>query len=207
MCLPPPLLRHTAKLLGLSESPAGAKGKPRVSRQDRLKSSAASPGSVELGGDDILLQINLRLRLDEIADLKAEQLRLGARRLPTGEELTSLAYKIYRARRLRDRMMKEDLFGEPAWDMLLALFCLPARGQFLTITGLGYAANVPPTTGLRWQRTLRAQGLIECRRDCIDRRKQFVRLTESGRELMGGYLTRLFYHEKPKPPGTDDVSG
>ena len=174
-----------------------------MSRQDQLKPPAVATGSTEPGGEDILLQINLRLQLDQIADLEAEQLRLGARRLPTRHELISVAHKIYCARRLRDRMMQEELFGEPAWDMLLALFCLPPRGEFLNVTGLSYAANVPPTTGLRWQKLLTEEGLIERGPDGVDKRKKFFRLTVAGRGLMERYLTRLFYTETPMPPGAE----
>ena len=176
-------------------------GAAHLSRQDQLKLSTDVSSSGELDGDDLLLQLNLRLRLDELADLEAEQLRVGARRRPTRKELCRLAYTIYNARRLRDRIVEEKLFGEPAWDMLLALYCLPSRGEMLTITGLSYAANVPQATGLRWQKTLTAYGLIERGPLGVDRRKMLVRLTEAGRELMRRLMIRL-YDSEPRtlPP-------
>jgi len=174
-----------------------------LSRQDQLSiPTTAISGSGELDGDDLLLQLNLRVRLDEIADVEAEQLRASARRPPSRKELCALAYKIYNSRRIRERIVGRRLFGEPAWDMLLALYCLPPRGEMLTVTGLNYAANVNQTTGLRWQKSLTDLGLIERGPAGIDRRKMLIRLTQPGRELMLRLLTRLFQYEpRPRPDG------
>ena len=180
---------------------------PRILyRQNQLEFSTDLSSSGELDGDDLLLQLNLRLHLDEIADIEAEQLRAAARRQPTRKELCRLAYKIYNARRLRDRIVEEKLFSEPAWDMLLALYCLPRRGEILTVTGLTYAADVPLATGLRWQKTLIDYGLIERGPPGVDGRKVFVRLTEAGRELMARLMTRL-YHYEPRSLPDEDMTG
>lgn len=154
----------------------------------------------EPDADDLLLQIDIRLHLDEVAASEVDQLREDGRTEPTGRQLAILALKIYDARRLRDRMLPEKLFGEPAWDMLLALYGLPHRGELLTISALCYASGVPTTTALRWQRTLLVQGLIERGPQGVDRRKQFVRLTDIGRHLLEKYLTKLFYCDAPTPP-------
>ena len=166
-----------------------------MSRQDQIKLQDAITGSGELAGDDVLV-LNIRIQLDHIAELEAEQLRTNARRPPNRHELIRLAYQTYNARRARDRMVGTRLFGEPAWDMLLALYCLPPRGEFLSVTGLSYASNVIPTTGLRWQKMLTDEGLIERGPQGVDRRKQFVRLTDSGRDLMNRLLARLYSLER-----------
>jgi DNA-binding MarR family transcriptional regulator len=157
--------------------------------------------------DDVLLQIELRLRLDEVTEVEAEELRANARRPPTKRELCRLACQIYDARRARERVLDRELFGEPAWDMLLALYCLPTRGELMTVTALTYAAVVPQATGHRWQGTLRAEGLIERGPQGVDARKQIVRLTPKGRGLMDEYLIRLFYCETPAPPYPDAAGG
>ncbi|MBV9528328.1 MAG: winged helix-turn-helix transcriptional regulator [Sphingomonas sp.] len=108
---------------------------------------------------------------------------------------------MYEARRTRDKLLGNDLFGEPAWDMLLALYCLPKRGELLGVTSLSHAAEVPATTGLRWQKSLMADGLIERGPDEVDLRRQMVRLTPKGKALLENYLTRLFYCDTPAPPG------
>ena len=103
--------------------------------------------------------------------------------------------------------MDRQLFGEPAWDMMLALYCLPARGERLTTTGLSLAATAPATTGHRWQAILTEEGLIERGPKEIDARKQMVRLTDKGRTLLEGYLTRLFYCDTPVPDHPEAAGG
>ena len=169
-----------------------------MSRHDKLRPPAAIK-SLEGPDDDIMLEVNLRLRLDEVADLEAGLLRISARRQPTPKELRRLARKIYEARRLRDRVIDRELFGEPAWDMLLALYYLPALGQMLTVSGLCCCAGVPQSTAFRWQKMLMSEGLIERGPHQTDGRMHFVRLTERGRELLEQYLTRLFHCERPPP--------
>ena len=110
---------------------------------------------------------------------------------------------MYDARRARDRILDSELFGEPAWDMLLALYALPARGFLMTVKTLSCSANVPITTGHRWQKTLTAEGLIERGPQGVDHRNQIVRLTPKGRALLDEYLTRLFYLDLRAPSKLD----
>jgi DNA-binding MarR family transcriptional regulator len=177
-----------------------------VSRQDKLKPPQIDDGLPETPADDDRLQVDLRLGLDEIAAAEEERLRATARRRPSRRELADLALKLYDARRGRDRMFSDELFGEPAWDMLLALYGLPNRGIVLGVTSLGHAANVPPTTGLRWQKLLLDQGLIERGPDVRDSRQQLVRLTSKGRLMMERYLVRLFYCDG-RPAGKHEQAG
>ena len=166
-----------------------------MSRQDELNTPQIEDGRPETPVDDGRLQIDLRLGLDEVAAAEEERLRSAPRRRPTRRELVQLACNLYDARRGRERIFGDQLFGEPAWDMLLALYCLPSRGLVIGVTSLGYAANVPPTTGLRWQKVLLEEGLIERGPHDSDARQRLVRLTEQGRHLMERYLLRLFYCE------------
>ena len=169
-----------------------------MSVQNKLTSSGVRESPASADGD-FMLEVNLRLRLDEVADLEAELLRINERREPSEKELRRIARKIYDARRTRDRLLDKKLFGEPAWDMLLALYHLPAMGHMLTISGLCCCAGVPHTTAHRWQNILFSEGLIERGPHEGDRRMQFVRLTERGRELLDRYLTRLFHCERTVP--------
>lgn len=169
-----------------------------MSRQDQIDpSKIANPPSENSNDEDDELQVELRLNLDDVAAAEVEYLRRNPRRRPTRHELVRLATKLYDARRRRDRMFNDKLFGEPGWDMLLALYCLPSRGIMLGVMSLGHAANVPPTTGLRWQKLLEERGLIERGPHVSDARQQLVRLTTKGRAVMSRYLIRLFYCEGP----------
>jgi len=198
------------RVLGLTNAACGRWRTPRMSRQDKFEASQIEPVPSEYSEHADQLQIDLRLKLGEVAHLEAELLRRNAHRQPTRQELARIACKIFDARRSRDRILdkeRQGLFREPAWDMLLALYCLPTRGELLTITSLTYAAEIPQATGHRWQKILMDNGLIERGPDtCDDLRKRFVRLTPRGKSLMQVYLTRLFYSDLPVPPVPEQIS-
>jgi DNA-binding MarR family transcriptional regulator len=160
-----------------------------MSRQDKpplpIGESPADPL------DQSIVEISLRFRLDEVFGREVELLRGSTPRQPNAKELRRLARRIYEARRLRERVLDGKLFGEPAWDMLLALYHLPALGEMLTVSGLCCCSGVPASTALRWQTILFDEGLIERGPHGTDRRMQFVRLTAQGRKLLEQYLTRL----------------
>ena len=157
---------------------------------------------------DFDLQINLRLRLDEVADVEEVELRRRPKPPPGRRQLCQLAKHIHESRRLRNKMLDRRLFGEPAWDMLLALYFMPAHGQMITVTSLAYVADTAPTTGMRWQKILEESGLI-IRGPNIDgdRRRILLRLSDNGRELMEAYLTRLYYPSLPSPPADPENAG
>jgi DNA-binding MarR family transcriptional regulator len=177
-----------------------------VSRESKISVSTA-PIVADTTDDEIHMHIDLRLKLDEVTEAEAGKLKASARRFPSRKELCQLACRIYDSRRARDKMIDRRLFGEPAWDMLLSLYCLPTRGEIITVTSLSFAAHVPQSTGLRWQKRLTEEGLIERGPDGVDQRKQMIRLTPAGRLMMDRYLTHLFYCDTPAPTHIDQAGG
>jgi DNA-binding MarR family transcriptional regulator len=147
--------------------------------------------SVKRDRKDLHLHISLRLGESDLAALEHKLPRDGSV-TPTREQLSELASKIYEARRTRYRMLDRDLLGEPAWDMLLALYCLSERGERLSITSLSLAADLPQATGHRWQLILAQRELLDQIPDESDGRRQFVKLSNKGRDLLESYLTQLF---------------
>jgi len=85
---------------------------------------------------------------------------------------------IIRARRLRDRYFGGQLFADPAWDMLLDLMAARLERRRVAVSSLCIAAAVPPTTALRWIRTLCDQGLLVRAADAEDGRRVFIELSE-----------------------------
>lgn len=59
---------------------------------------------------------------------------------------------VIRARRLRARYFSEELFADPAWDMLLDLLQAEIAHLRVPVSSLCIAAAVPATTALRWLR-------------------------------------------------------
>jgi len=164
-----------------------------VSREIRINRADIYDVASEETPDDVRFQIGVRLQLHEIKPPGGSS---GPNDGSTSEELQRLAGGIYDARRKRDKILSGELFGEPAWDMLLALYCFPGRGEALAVTGLSYAANVAESTGHRIQAELARSGLIERTRDRSDKRRQFVALTVKGRALLERYLGSLLSSDR-----------
>src|SRR3954467_8273413 len=85
--------------------------------------------------------------------------------------------QVIRARRKRTTLFGAELFADPAWDMMLELFLAELEGRRPAASELGYKANVPNTTSLRWTEKLEADGWL-CRvPDPRDLRRVFIELS------------------------------
>lgn len=108
----------------------------------------------------------LRQLSDEVSRIAATLARLSsgpARAAPPMEvaprsdvpEVSSEAVRsVIRARRLRARYFAEELFADPAWDMLLDLLQAEIAHLRVPVSSLCIAAAVPATTALRWLKTM-----------------------------------------------------
>lgn len=90
-----------------------------------------------------------------------------------------LVHHVRNARHLREQFFEADLFGEPAWDMLLDLYEAELRQQRTTVTSVCMASRVPATTALRWLRTLEGRNLVDRTRDANDGRRKFLTLSDT----------------------------
>ncbi len=113
-------------------------------------------------------------KLRQSADLLAPSLTSGV----------DLVQSAIRARRERDAKFPPELFGEPAWDLLLGLFLACLEQRRVTVTNACNFAAVPPTTALRWLATLGQRGLVQRYPDPRDSRRVFVELSDFGQTLM-----------------------
>ena len=95
---------------------------------------------------------------------------------------------VIRARRLRSRYFSEDIFADPAWDMLLDLLQAEIAQHRVPVSSLCIAAAVPATTALRWIRTMTEAGLFRRRADPHDGRRIFVELSPSASTAMRQYF-------------------
>lgn len=98
---------------------------------------------------------------------------------------------VIRARRMRAQFFAEELFADPAWDMLLDLFAADLERRRVSVSSLCIAAAVPPTTALRWIGTLHDAGLFERQADPSDRRRAYIRLSARGLEGMRSYASAV----------------
>jgi DNA repair protein RadC len=81
------------------------------------------------------------------------------------------------------------MFGEPAWDMLVALYVADAAGRDVSVSGLAEWSECPRTTGLRWLAFLEKEGLIRRRSHPSDRRMYFSELAEDARRALDEFFS------------------
>jgi hypothetical protein len=95
---------------------------------------------------------------------------------------------VIRARRLRARFFANELFADPAWDMLLDLTQAEISQVRVPVSSLCIAAAVPATTALRWIKTLTDSGLLLRRADPHDGRRVFVEMAPNTSLAMRNYF-------------------
>lgn len=98
---------------------------------------------------------------------------------------------VIRARRLRSRYFPEELFADPAWDMLLDLLQAEISKLRVPVSSLCIAAAVPATTALRWLKTMTQQGIFVRRADPHDGRRVFVELAPQTSHALRRYFAEV----------------
>lgn len=117
----------------------------------------------------------------------------GAERAPANPPLPApqMVRQIIANRQARARFFDPELFGDPAWDMLLDLTAAHAEGARVSVTSLCIAAGVPATTALRWLTQMVESGIFQRVPDPADRRRAFVALSDKAIAAMAGYFANL----------------
>lgn len=87
-------------------------------------------------------------------------------------------------RRARVTYFGADLFGEPAWDLLLELYLAELDHVRLSVSKACSRAYVPNSTAMRWITKLIESGLVRRYDDQFDQRRSFLALTDRGTAAM-----------------------
>lgn len=139
-----------------------------------------------------LRSIQLPIIATTLAEIEAlEAVLAEARfRVLALDRTVDLAAAAYRARRGRDACFGDDadLFGEPAWDILLDLYSARSAGREVTVTSACAAARVPNTTALRHIGNLEERGMIIRLADPEDRRRSILRLSDKVAVIMNDWF-------------------
>jgi DNA repair protein RadC len=95
----------------------------------------------------------------------------------------------YRRRQHRRELIgSPDLFGEPAWDMMIYLFIHTRDGTAVATSTLCSASTATPSTALRLINKLCEAGLMRKVDDPKDGRRQFVELTAEAAKRLETYF-------------------
>lgn len=111
--------------------------------------------------------------------------------VPSEAMLVERANAVLADRRMRRQFLPEELFHEPAWDMLLALFVSRDDRAPMNIKALVSMSDAPVTTSQRWIEHLHKLKLIDRVIDPTDRRRVEISLSDSGEQAMRSYLRAL----------------
>lgn len=145
----------------------------------------------------------LRQLSDEVSRIAATLARLSTvpaspqmeLRKPVEEDVPDVSVEtvrsVIRARRLRSRYFAEDLFADPAWDMLLDLLQAEIAQLRVPVSSLCIAAAVPATTALRWLKSMTEKGIFVRRADPHDGRRVFVELSREASIAMRRYFAEI----------------
>ena len=110
---------------------------------------------------------------------------------PGRQRLLSKAQLVLSSRRAREQYFDRDLFGEPAWDILLALYVTEDAGARFTVSKLAECIGTPLSTAVRWVNALEEKSLVGRVGHQTDRRIIFIQLLDKGRSALDSYLGAL----------------
>ncbi|MBU6206249.1 MAG: hypothetical protein KGQ42_01030, partial [Alphaproteobacteria bacterium] len=95
---------------------------------------------------------------------------------------------LIKERRQRERHCDLELFADPAWDMMLDLMASRLENVRVSVSSLCIAAAVPPTTALRWIKTLTDLGHFVRIADPTDGRRVFIELSDMAASKLSLYF-------------------
>jgi DNA-binding MarR family transcriptional regulator len=107
---------------------------------------------------------------------------------PASVSLSNLARILFAQHSQRRKYMPGATFEDPQWLMMLDLYIASEEGRDISVSSLCFASGVPSTTALRHIRALVANDVFERVSHPRDKRICHVRLSETARSQMIGYL-------------------
>lgn len=95
------------------------------------------------------------------------------------------------AARRRRSMIATEVFADPAWDIMLALFLSALEGENVSVSEACIASNVPPTTALRWIGVLVDMGIVVRTQSRRDARRTDLTLSGEHHARMVEFFSRI----------------
>lgn len=142
--------------------------------------------SVSISDSDIQAATSL---LAKLVGLEPAAVESAVARLRNAHGQRNRAENVQRAQRIREhrarrgKLFPQPIFGEPPWEMLMALY-VDHREEGATTAELAANTNLPSTTAARWLGYLEDHGLVSRRLHPNDRRCSLVELTDSAMKAL-----------------------
>ena len=164
----------------------------KTAREARVSDATADKNAARLRqlSDEVgrIASTLARLSTGPLESARPARIALAADAQPVSADVIR---SVISARRLRARYFREDLFADPAWDMLLDLLQAEISQLRVPVSSLCVAAAVPPTTALRWLKTLVEEGIFVRRADPHDGRRVFVELAPESSQALRRYFAEI----------------
>lgn len=135
----------------------------------------------------------VQLLARQLTEAQSSRRAAPVRSMPAVKFETTLSAYAKHVQRMRSdarAFLPADLFGDPAFDMLLDLFIAREENYQLSITSVVTAGHTPATTGLRWLTKIEKYGLVSREPDPFDARRSYIMLNETGHSIMKEWLSR-----------------
>lgn len=110
--------------------------------------------------------------------------------------LSQVAKGIAKERQMRsDHFGDRELFGEPAWDILLHIFQGHCDAQDVPIQSIALCSGLPMTSALRWLELLERKELVFAYHkedgETAKAGQIYLRLSSKGYQAMAQYVARI----------------
>lgn len=92
---------------------------------------------------------------------------------------------------IKKRLFKDDLFSDPAWNMLLDLMQHSLMGKDVAVSSLYYSSGVPIATASRRLAEMERAGLVARMPDPSDKRRHFVRISQTAYNMIEQYFRAI----------------
>lgn len=106
-------------------------------------------------------------------------------------DLVALARKLFSGRKARAKFFDSAMFGEAAWDMILALYLMEISGSTQTVGRLTEMVGAAQTSALRWLQYLEKEKIVLRTSHPTDRRSSLIELSDKGRKSLEDYLSSI----------------
>jgi DNA-binding MarR family transcriptional regulator len=87
-------------------------------------------------------------------------------------------------RRARRAVLGENLFSDPAWDILLELYAASLGDREMSLGDLARAIETPESTTKRWVAALEERDLIQSKIDMVEKDVVWISLSTQGADKL-----------------------
>jgi DNA-binding MarR family transcriptional regulator len=102
--------------------------------------------------------------------------------------LVETAVRLLVDRQERECMFGSELFGDPAWAILLALYVAAESNPAVSPCRILKQVGCPESSGMRWLKCLEERALVRIERSDSEKRIETVSLTDRALYLLDTYL-------------------